>query len=372
MHKIVHIVLGKANPNRMNGVNKVVHNLASTQVTLGYEVTVIGLTNSFDENETIIRTYCLCLYPRKKYFLDNKLIEDIKKFNKDTIFHIHGGFIIDFYLISKLLNKLKYKYIFTSHGAYNKEAMKKRQIIKNIFFKLFDRKILEKAWKVQFLGTSEYLHIDNLTTKINKVLIPNGQNLDELKFDFHQIISRNKPIFGFIGRIDSHTKGLDLLLRAFNNYKKEKGSGELWIVGDGPDLDELKKISEINNLTDSVIFHGSKFGNEKLNLLSNMDVFVHTSRFEGFPMAVLEAAGLKKPLLVSKETNFEDYVEEFNCGLILKETNSDEIKDKLHQFQNIFLSDELHIMGENSYQMIKEHFSWEKINNELIEEKKWK
>ena len=26
--KIIHIVLGKANPNRMNGVNKVVHNLA--------------------------------------------------------------------------------------------------------------------------------------------------------------------------------------------------------------------------------------------------------------------------------------------------------------------------------------------------------
>ncbi|APW66221.1 hypothetical protein LPB137_10380 [Poseidonibacter parvus] len=372
MIKIVHIVLGKANPNRMNGVNKVVHNLASTQVRLGHQVIVIGLTNSFDEDHTIKRNYSLNLYTRKKYFLDNKLVEDIKKFDKNTIFHIHGGFIIDFYSISKMLYNLNHRYIFTSHGAYNKEAMNKRSLIKNIFFNLFDKKILERAWKVQFLGKSEYLHIDNLTTKINKVLIPNGQNLDELKFDFYQINSKNKPIFGFVGRIDSHTKGLDLLLKAFNIYKKEKGSGELWIVGDGPDLNDLKKVSEINNLANSVVFYGSKFGNEKLNLLSNMDVFVHTSRFEGFPMAVLEAAGLRKPLLISKETNFENYVEEFNCGLILKENNSNEIKDKLHQFQNILLSDELHIMGEKSYQMIKQHFSWEKINNELIEEKKWK
>ena len=38
--KIVHLVLGKANPERMNGVNKVAHALAATQKDFGYDVEV--------------------------------------------------------------------------------------------------------------------------------------------------------------------------------------------------------------------------------------------------------------------------------------------------------------------------------------------
>lgn len=42
--KIIHLVLGKANPNRMNGVNKLVHEMADMQATLGYNVSLWGIT----------------------------------------------------------------------------------------------------------------------------------------------------------------------------------------------------------------------------------------------------------------------------------------------------------------------------------------
>ena len=44
--EIIHIILGKANPERMNGVNKVVHEMASNQTQRGYEVMVWGITTN--------------------------------------------------------------------------------------------------------------------------------------------------------------------------------------------------------------------------------------------------------------------------------------------------------------------------------------
>ena len=44
--KIIHLVLGKANPNRMNGVNKVAHYHAEYLHKLGHEVEIWGLTST--------------------------------------------------------------------------------------------------------------------------------------------------------------------------------------------------------------------------------------------------------------------------------------------------------------------------------------
>ena len=44
--EIVHIVLGKVNTNKMNGVNKVVDNLAKNQIELGHNVTIWGITKN--------------------------------------------------------------------------------------------------------------------------------------------------------------------------------------------------------------------------------------------------------------------------------------------------------------------------------------
>ena len=56
--KIIHLILGRANPNRMNGVNKVVHNLATVQSQKGYTIEVWGITSSYlKEDEFKDRNY---------------------------------------------------------------------------------------------------------------------------------------------------------------------------------------------------------------------------------------------------------------------------------------------------------------------------
>ena len=364
--KIIHVILGKANPNRMNGVNKVVHNLATQQQKDGLHAFIFGITNSENkqEEEKVDRNYNLLLFKRNKYSIDSKLKQEILKFSSsNTIFHIHGGFIIDFYFLSIFLKRHNYKYIFTTHGCYNKEAMKKNKFIKNIFFKLIDKKILRNSWKVQFLGKSEFNHIDTLTKNINKILIPNGQNLDDLKFDYKNIRENEQLIFGFVGRIDKHAKGLDLLFEAFKQYKKQNGVGKLWIIGDGADLNYLKEFTKNNNMTDSIVFFGSKFDKEKLNIIKNMDIFIHTSRFEGFPMAVLEALGLEVPVIISNETNVGEYIKKYNAGIVLDKNNSHNICRALLKIDNF----EIQNFKENINLMMTTEFNWSKISKKIME-----
>ena len=51
-----------------------------------------------------------------------------------------------------------------------------------------------------------------------------------------------------------------------------------------------------------------KDGEEVLRCLLACDVFVHTSRSEGMPMAVLEAMAMGRPCLVTPGTNMADVV----------------------------------------------------------------
>lgn len=367
--KIIHIVLGKANPNRMNGVNRVVFELASIQTKQGYNTEVWGLTNSKDDND-IKRPFILKIFRKNKFFLTQSLKDNISalKNENDVIFHIHGAFIYNFYLISKLLIKYNIKYIYTSHGAFNKKAMEKSYILKKLYFNLFEKTILKNAYKVHLIATSEYENISILCDyDINKVLIPNGINTDILKFEFKQITKEKFPIVCYCGRIDIETKGLDILIDGFEHYINNGGDAALWIIGDGSSLSQLKDIVNQKKLSEHVVFYGAKYGEEKLNLIANADAFILTSRNDVFPTSVLEAAGINKPLLLSKETNYGPYVEEYQCGLMLDENNSENISLLFKRFSSLS-SDEISEMQISAKIMIDKEFNITSISKKLLEE----
>lgn len=85
------------------------------------------------------------------------------------------------------------------------------------------------------------------------------------------------------------TKGVDILIDGFNILnKKFPDKYELTIVGDGEEFNNLKKISDQNNL--NVIFTGHLDDRSQLNsLLREHDFFCFTSLSEGSPRVILEA-----------------------------------------------------------------------------------
>jgi len=97
-----------------------------------------------------------------------------------------------------------------------------------------------------------------------------------------------------IGRL-SHQKNYPVLLRAM----KHLGNATLDIVGEGEDRAQLTALAEALGIADRVCFHGLMPRAQALRLAAQSDVFVQPSLYEGHSLALIEAACLGLPLVVS-------------------------------------------------------------------------
>ena len=363
--QIIHLVLGKANPERMNGVNKLVCEMANTQSELGYDVSLWGITPNpvHDYPERHFKTV-LFQSLSNKTTIHSSLKKEISKLSEKTVFHLHGSFIPEFYHIGKLLQKRDIPYLYTPHGALAPAALKRNSLKKNIYFKFFEKLLIEGAATVVATGKSVYDNLGNLVQNSSKKLIPNGQPLIDVE---SPVYNRNeKIIFSFCGRIALEHKGLDLLLTGFRKFLDKGGEAGLQIIGDGEELPVLKMQVAQLNLEEHIRFHGARFGNEKFQLLRKSHVFVHTSRMEGFPASVLEAAAIGLPCLVSTHTNMGDYIKSFDAGLVLEENTPVNIAYRMMELQILFENGLLEEKGNNAKQMIATEFDWKNICKLLI------
>ncbi|SER23742.1 glycosyltransferase family 4 protein [Neolewinella agarilytica] len=355
--EIIHLVMGKANPDRMNGVNKVVYQLATRQAQAGINVEVWGftreLTVNYGERNFVTRLF---LTPDHFACLDDDFLRALEKRNpKTTIFHLHGGWIPPFFKAAKAIKKAGLKYVITGHGAYNTIAMEKSKWTKKAYFQLFEKFLLQNAEAIHCIGASEVASLQVILPANRSVLIPYGMEFGRR--------ARRRPktggpfIFGFVGRLDYHTKGLDLMLEAFAKHFRNDPDTSLWLVGDGAGRAAVVAKIEALGLTGNVILWGAKFGEEKDTLLQQMNVFLHPSRNEGLPSAVLEAASFGVPCIVTEATNVGGYVKKHRAGIVVPNQNIAMLGQAMKQCRSMhpYGLDE---MSNNAAKMVATEFSW--------------
>jgi glycosyltransferase involved in cell wall biosynthesis len=72
----------------------------------------------------------------------------------------------------------------------------------------------------------------------------------------------------------------------------------------------------------AVEFPGPVMGQEKWDLLASASLFIHTSRWEGMPFAVLEALALGRPVVITPETNVGRQVAQYGAGWVVEKSPS--------------------------------------------------
>jgi glycosyltransferase involved in cell wall biosynthesis len=359
--EIIHIVLGKANPERMNGVNKVVYQLATKQVNFDVKASVWGITNDKENNygERNFETQ-LFLKQRNPFSISKELKSAIIEKKNKAVFHLHGGWIPVFYSVAKLMRKHQINFVLTPHGAYNTIAMKRSSWSKKFYFSLFEKKLLIRTSKIHCIGKSEVNGLKKIFENKKSILLPYG-------YENEKVITIEKTdnptiVFGFIGRLDIYTKGLDTLLKAFEKFKKNQPEAQLWIVGDSKEKIILEQQIKTKSLEKNIILFGSKFGTEKEELLQKMDVFVHPSRNEGLPLSVIEAASFGKPCIVTDTTNIGNQIKSSNAGITIYSQSSTQLYVAM---QKMFLVWENPVafreLQENAIKMVNENYNWEKL-----------
>lgn len=97
-----------------------------------------------------------------------------------------------------------------------------------------------------------------------------------------------------VGRLEKQ-KGYDLLLQAMRRCADKIGDYCLYIYGEGKEKETLLKMREELGLTQRVQFCG--FTDEVEKIYAHASFFVMSSRFEGFPMVLLEAGGCSLPIV---------------------------------------------------------------------------
>lgn len=360
--EIIHVVLGKANPQRMNGVNKVVHQLATRQTLAGKQVSVWGITADPVHNypERVFATRLFKAY-KNKFRVDPELLKALDAIGHPVHFHFHGGFNPIFSSLSRELRKRNLPFVFTPHGAYNRIAMKKSGLRKKLFLRLFELPMLKRASAIHSLGASEVEGLQRFYPNEKAALIPYGFEADP------QATAQSDPdrfVIGFCGRIDIYTKGLDLLIRAFAKFREAVPGAELWIIGGGPEEKRLERmIGKAGR--EGIWTFGSRFGAEKESLLRQLHVFAHPSRNEGLPTAVLEAAALGIPCVVTRATNLATAIDQYDAGATIGEPDADELATAFHDmYRRLYYDDKGHFR-DAAKRMVQEAFNWESIVNKF-------
>ena len=287
----------------------------------------------------------------------------IVKDNAVTILHSHGGGRADFfvYLTSKLVN-----------------IPVKITTVANLVERWFDvnpiqlyvyKKIQTKTEKTfdHFICVSDYL-ADHLIrqrgldrTKINTIY--NGIDLDYFKkaSDYlkikNEFLQRGEQILiGAVGRLVAE-KGLEYLLTAIPKVLKRFSEARLLLVGDGPLRTELERIVIDLDLTGKVTFVG--FRSDIKAILSSLDILVLPSLLEGFPMIILEAMAMAKPIVASNIPGIREQIIDGKTGILVPTKDSNALATAI---TNI-LEDEqtARRIGLEARKTVDEEFSVEKM-----------
>ena len=226
---------------------------------------------------------------------------------------------------------------------------------------MFDAKVVRSAALVHLIGESEKNSFI-LENARRYTLIPNGCMPDTcLSLPCRELV------FGYMGRLEIEQKGVDLLLLSFLKYKEGGGKGVLKIAGEGTDIDDLVKIINKSPFGSSVSLVGVVYDEHKWEFLNGCAFFCHPSLWDVFPTGTLEAASMGVPLIVSRATDMDAYVNKYRAGRVLDKR--DMLVDTMFEMEAIFYDNGKYSeMCANASQMIEKELNWDVVADLMIGE----
>jgi glycosyltransferase involved in cell wall biosynthesis len=298
---------------------------------------------------------------------------DLRKFLSERIqdydvIHIHEYTTYQNIVVHKYAEKCGVPYILQVHGSMPRIGKKFR---KWLYYVTFGYTILQDASKEIALTRTEAQQYRDAGVPEEKIaIIPNGIDLSGYadlppKGSFKKKfgLEKNDKIVLYLGRIHE-IKGIDILVKAFANILHKLGDVRLVIVG--PDvgyLGEIVALTKALQIEDKVLVLGPLYGVAKLEAYVDADVYVLPSRYETFPMTVLEAYACGKPVIASKVGGLKDLVVNGETGLLFDLGNTVQLAKNILYLLDA--DDQAEEMGLKGKQFVKENFTIDKVADKL-------
>ena len=230
---------------------------------------------------------------------------------------------------------------------------------------------------LQFLATKFTPHVYTISDYTSKMLIKEW-GVDQKKIstlglglDFDILINAkdcNTPIkkssnFNILsfGRITFDQKPFNLIVKPLHNLSKYWDN---WvIIGDGPDISNLKIIVEKYSLTNKVIFTGTLQTVDIVKYLNDADIVILPSNYESFFITVYESLLFNKVVITDDVADIKSNLNKFNNVKII---NSKEPTLYEKTIEDVFLNFNTYIKDtKEASNFIKNSFTWNSIYNKI-------
>lgn len=161
-----------------------------------------------------------------------------------------------------------------------------------------------------------------------------------------------------VARVEFSLKGQDVIIKAMKLLKEEyNGQMNVDFVGDGSDMEKLKKMVVDNHLENEINIIGNKSNDKVLKSLKEYDLFIQASRFEGFGLTAIEAMATGLPVVLSNVGGHIEVSSNGKNGLLFESNNELDLCNKILECNSNY---SVYVkIAKNARNEVKENFSIE-------------
>ena len=293
------------------------------------------------ENKSISTMFAVC-----------KTIKTIVKEERITIIHTHHR-MAAFY-VSLLGLYRNCKFINTSHNTFENKKFLTRFA--------YGHACLIACGEMVKKNLVEYYELsENQITVIHNAVKPFVGEIieDPLVKKLHE---EGCFVIGNIGRL-SEQKGMEYYIKAIPEVIKECPQARFVIAGSGEDESKLKELSEYIGADKYLTFLG--YRNDVQNLMSQLDLIVLSSLWEGLPLTPIEAFSVGKTIVATAVDGTPEIIRDGVDGYLVEPKGPEQIADKIN-----YLIEHPNVrkkMEKQAKQKYLDEFSFEKLSRSYIE-----
>ena len=248
----------------------------------------------------------------------------------------------------------------------------RRRLLKRLSFRFIERRILQNAAAIHYTSEQEWREAEETGLTTRAAVIPLG--IDTAQFDvlptagrFYEEfpVARDRQIILFLSRLD-RKKGLDLLLPAFAEVRRQHPAALLAIAGDGDEgfINELHALAERLGIPEQLVWLGFFSAQDKLSAMAAAAIFALPSYSENFGIALVEALAAGLPCVLSDHIGIAPDIKTSNAGLV----TSCDVASLTSALQRLLKDAALRVqIGANAKRLAQQRYSLEAMTRSLIE-----
>jgi glycosyltransferase involved in cell wall biosynthesis len=219
--------------------------------------------------------------------------------------------------------------VHTYHGIH---YLHSDSTLKKTLYKLVDHLMLRLTDRLICVSERDFgLGVQAGVVDPNRtVVIRNGIDIGRYKYHGSRR-PRDQKVVGTIGRLHLQ-KGHIYLLEAARSVLQEYPSVIFQIIGSGELERELRNKARDSGIAQHVDFLGAR--TDIPELLSNMDLFVLPSLWEGLPITLLEAMASHTPIIATDIDGVSEVIEHNRDGLLVPARSPDHLADAIKLLLN--------------------------------------